>query len=123
MKKTVIMLCAFLLGIANTHAANLPQQTEGDDITLSVGYNDTKKGNLHPRTQMRRPVINVSSDLITVPESLIGYEMRIVSDGEVIFSTTVTTTEIFLPTPLTEGYYQIQFVGEAYTFYGEFELS
>ncbi len=39
-----------------------------------------------------------------------------------IYSTAVTSTEILLPEALSEGCYQIRFIGETYTFYGEVEM-
>ena len=70
---------------------------------------------------MRRPVISVSNNLIVVPDNLYGYEMVISSEEGIIYSTTVTSN--ILPITLSEGHYQIRFISELYTFYGEFELS
>ena len=70
---------------------------------------------------MRRPVINITENLITVPDLLIGCEMAITSDGITVYTTVVTSTEIILPQSLS-GTFDIQFVNETYCFTGEIEL-
>lgn len=70
---------------------------------------------------MRRPVINITENLVTIPELLIGSEMTIISEDEVVFTSFVTSTEILLPYNLS-GTYQIRFVNDTYCFSGDFEL-
>jgi hypothetical protein len=68
---------------------------------------------------MGMPIINITGNTITIPNNLIGYEMEIVSeDEEEIFSTTTCSNEIMIPDNLSR-YYQIEFIGNYYCYYGE----
>ena len=123
MKKIIFTLFVLLLNVANTFAFAHSLPSDGIDVSLTVSYNDKSSPDKKPaRAPMLGPVINVTGDVITVPESLVGYELEILSDGMLIYSTAVTSTEILLPEALSEGCYQIRFFGETYTFYGEVEL-
>lgn len=123
MKKIIFTLFVLLLNVANTFAFAPSLPSDGIDVSLTVSYNDKNSPDKKPtRAPMLGPVINLTGDAIIVPESLVGYELEILSDGMLIYSTTVTSTEILLPEALSEGCYQIRFIGETYTFYGEVEL-
>lgn len=123
MKKLIISLFVLLFNVANTFAFVPSFPSEGIDVSLSVNYEKPKGGNTNPRSPILKPVINVTESAITVPESLVGFELEITSGGMLIYSGIVTSTEILLPEALSEGYYQIRFIGETYTFCGEVELS
>ena len=118
-------LFVMLLSISMTCALanSLDHQTGGGvNVCLSVSYtNERPTDNPPGRTQMRRPVINITENLITVPDLLIGCEMAITSDGITVYTTVVTSTEIILPQSLS-GTFDIQFVNETYCFTGEIEL-
>lgn len=123
MKKLIISLLVLLLNVANTFAFEPSLPTDGIDVSLSVSYDDKNSSNNKPtRSPMHGPVINVTESSIQVPENLVGYELEITSGDMLIYSTTVTSTEILLPEALSEGCYQIRFFGETYTFYGELNL-
>lgn len=125
MKKIIFTLFVLLLNVANTFAFAHSLPSDGIDVSLTVSYNDKSSPDKKPaRAHMLGPVINVTGDVITVPENLIDYELEITtSGGMLIYSGIVTSTEILLPEALLEGYYQIRFIGETYTFCGEVELS
>lgn len=86
-----------LFSTANTfaQAVDTPEVDLGVDVSLSVTYDEKDSPDRKPtRMPIHRPVINVTTNVITVPESLIGYELEIVSDGVLIYSTIATSSVI-----------------------------
>ncbi|MCQ2242678.1 MAG: hypothetical protein MJZ32_00305 [Bacteroidaceae bacterium] len=100
MKKLIITLFVLLFNVASTFAIEPSLPSGGIDVSLSVCYEKPTTGKPISRIPMRRPIINVTESVITVPENLIGYELEILSDGMPIYSGVVTSTEILLPEAL-----------------------
>jgi hypothetical protein len=110
----------FVASVSYTFASVEDTLSDGANIQLSCSYVRGHSDNTSPhRMPMRMPIINITGNTITIPNNLIGYEMEIVSeDEEEIFSTTTCSNEIMIPDNLS-GYYQIEFIGDYYCYYGE----
>lgn len=123
MKKLVLILFVFTTSTLSILASVEKEALGGVNIRLSCSY-------VHHdpiavpvgRAPMRVPTVNLTGNILTIPYSLIGYEMVITSElGDVIFSTETISTEIVIPDNMS-GSYQIEFNGDDYSLYGMFSI-
>lgn len=93
----------------------------GVEVSLSVSYEDDSHSDRPVgRTQMRRPVIHIEDNELSVPDQLMGSLLQIVSEGEVVYSGYVTSNVVSLPIDLLNTY-TIMFYIDNYCFWAEIE--
>jgi len=123
MKKMFLFLFAFVASTSSTFASVENADLGGANICLSCSYvRDRPISVPVGRAPMKTLTVNLMGNNLTIPDSLIGYEMVITSElGDVVFTTIPFSTEVVIPICLS-GNYLITFNGEDYCFYGTFSI-
>ncbi len=130
MKKTFIAIC--LLGsiaplthahystpMVKNHAVSTQTMEEGKKLPLRKKGNPINNNeNPIPRTLILIPEVTMQGNTLHFITPCDGYELRLVEDEEVCYSTEITDDTLTLPTTL-HGVYELQIVSNNYIFYTE----
>lgn len=123
MKKILFFTMVLFSGVLNTFADDYNGQTEMEEVNicLTADYVDgSGTGKPIGRSLLPIPVINIDGNLLTVPELLLGSEMNIVVNGEIVASEYITSVDVLLPTELPNTYI-IKFYSGNYCFWSEIQ--
>lgn len=111
-----------------TMAALLPFSSvclnvEAGDIPLEVGYTDPNYDKpADPKTPILVPEVCIEDYTLTFDASCLGCELRLLDeDGVQVYSTTITSNTLVLPSYLS-GDYELQIISGIYCFYGDISL-
>lgn len=113
----LIMLMA-LLPFTSVFMSALPV-----GIQLQVRFDDptiNQPGN--PKSPILVPEVSIDDYTLTFDDSCLGCELRLLDeDGVLVYSTTITSDTLVLPSYL-EGEYELQIIRGIYCFYGYIDL-
>lgn len=118
MKRTYLVL--MMMGALAMSSINV---MAADDIPLSVGYVDPTKNQDKPhKSPLLVPEMTIDGYELTFITPCLGDELLIIdNNGNIVFSTVITSNTLILPTNFS-GDYEIQIVCENVFFYGYIEL-
>ena len=113
----VIMMTALLpLATPQLNAAQVPVQ-------LQVRYDDPKINQSGgPKSPVLVPGVSIDDYVLTFDASCLGCELRLMDeDGDVVYTSTITSSTLVLPSYLS-GEYELQIIRGNWCFYGYIEL-
>ena len=91
-------------------------------INLNVGkIGNPIIGGSYPKSPIQPPVVDLDDHMLYFTTSCVGDTLQVVQNGEVIYSTTITTDEVELPATL-QGDFELQIIRGNWLFYGDIEL-
>jgi len=92
-------------------------------VQLQVRYDDPNDDqDPDPKTPVLVPEVSIDDYTLTFDDSCLGCELRLLDeDGELVYSTTITSDTLVLPSYL-EGEYELQIIRGIYCFYGYIDL-
>lgn len=115
MKKVFLAVCIFCASAYIMPAAAYEKTT----LTFGVSYDDSNIRSL-PRTPVKRPTAYISGHTLYI-YGCEGCVLQLVQNGEVVYSTVITSDTIELPETFT-GIYDLQIVRGKICFWTEIEL-
>ena len=88
-------------------------------IPLEVRYIDPNENKPNgPKTPVLVPEVSIDDYVLTVDDSCLGCELRLVDENDnVVYTTTITSNTLVLPSYLS-GEYELQIIRGIYCFYG-----
>ena len=111
-----------------TMAALLPfpsvcVNADGGIVPLEVGYDDPTYGQINPnKGPVLVPEVSLNDYTLTFDASCLGCELRLLDeDGVLVYSTTITSSTLVLPSYLS-GNYELQIIRGNFCFYGDISL-
>ena len=112
----LVSLMMAMLPLSNMHVIAVP-------VTLTVGYQDPTIGQTNPnKSPILVPEVSIDDYTLTFDDSCLGCELRLLDeDGVLVYSTTITSNTLVLPSYLF-GEYELQIFSGIYCFYGYIEL-
>ncbi len=134
MKKTFIAIC--LLGsiaplthahystpMVKNHAVSIQTMEEGFLLPLQKRNkeNNNTADNPIPKSLILIPEVTIQGNTLRFITPCDGYELRLVQDEEICYSTEINDDTLTLPTTL-HGVYELQIVSDNYIFYTEITL-
>lgn len=75
----------------------------------------------YPKSPVEIPIVDLDDHTLYFTTSCVGDTLQLVQNGEVVYSTTITSDEVNLPASL-EGDFEIQIIRGNWLFYGDIEL-
>ena len=78
-------------------------------------------GGYNPKSPVEIPIVDLDDHTLYFTTSCVGDTLQLVQNGGVVYSTTITSDEVNLPTSL-EGDFEIQIIRGSWLFYGDVEL-
>lgn len=115
MKKLFLAVCIFCASASIMPAATYEKTT----LTFGVSYDENKTYPI-PRTPVKRPTAYISGHTLYI-YGCEGCVLQLVQNGEVVYSTVITSDTIELPETFT-GIYDLQIVRGKICFWTEIEL-
>ena len=111
---TVAALLPFSSVCVNTLAGVVP---------LEVGYTDPNYDKpADPKSPILIPEVSIEDYALTFDASCLGCELRLLDeDGVLVYSTTITSGTLVLPSYLS-GNYELQIIRGNFCFYGDISL-
>jgi len=92
-------------------------------VQLQVMYIDpTNDKPTDPKSPVLVPEVSIDDYVLTVDDSCLGCELRLVDENDnVVYTTVITSNTLVLPSYLS-GEYELQIIRGIYCFYGFIEL-
>lgn len=96
---------------------------EAGVVPLEVGYTDPNENKpADPKTPILVPEVSIEDYTLTFDASCLGCELRLLDEnGVLVYSTTITSSTLVLPSYLS-GDYELQIIRGIYCFYGNISL-
>ena len=93
------------------------------NVPLQVGIDDPSYGQGNPnKSPVLIPEVSINNYVLSFDDSCLGCELRLVDeDGNVVYTTTITSNTLVLPSNLS-GEYELQIIRGIFCFYGYIEL-
>lgn len=116
-------LCFVLTMAALLPFSSLCLKAEAGVVPLEVGYTDPNYDKpADPKTPILIPKVSIEDYTLTFDASCLGCELRLLDeDGVLVFSSTITSSSLVLPSYLS-GDYELQIIRGIYCFYGNISL-
>lgn len=116
-------LCLVLIMAALLPLSSVCVEAVGGIVHLEVGYDDPTNSQTNPnRTPILVPEVSIDEYTLTFDNACLGCELRLLNeDGELVYTTTITSTTLVLPAYLS-GEYELQIIQGYYYFYGDIDL-
>ena len=117
-KRFLLSLAMALLPFANmcvnAFAGEVPLQVSIDDPNIDKPP--------YPKTPILIPEVSIDDYTLTFDASCLGCELRLLDeDGVLVYSTTITSGTLVLPSYLS-GNYELQIIRGNFCFYGDISL-
>ena len=106
-----MLLLVLMTLTASAERVNL----QGGKIGQPIG------GGYNPKSPVEIPIVDLDDHTLYFTTSCVGDTLQLVQNGGVVYSTTITSDEVNLPTSL-EGDFEIQIIRGSWLFYGDVEL-
>lgn len=118
MKKKRFILISLMIAILP-----LSMYVYAKPVPLSVGYQDPTLSQTNPhKTPVLVPEVSIEDYTLTFDASCLGCELRLLDeDGVLVYSTTITSGTLVLPSYLS-GTYALQIIRGNFCFYGDISL-
>ena len=112
----LISLMMVILPLLNMYVHSTP-------VTLNAGYKDPTLSQTNPQKgPVLVPEVNLDDYTLTFDASCLGCELRLLDeDGVLVYSTTITSSTLVLPSYLS-GNYELQIIRGNFCFYGDISL-